>query len=42
MIMATTITINDTLRLDQTSGIQDDDTALDNALNGLNATFRTT
>jgi len=37
-----TITINDTLILDQTAGLQDDDTALDNTLLGLTAAFRTT
>jgi len=37
-----TITINDTLILDQTAGLQDDDSALDNTLLGLTSAFRTT
>jgi len=40
--MAITITINGELRLDQSSGLQDDDIDLDNTLTGLNTTFRTT
>jgi len=40
--MAITININGELRLDQSSGLQDDDIDLDNSLTGLNTTFRTT
>ena len=38
--MAIEITINGELRLDQSSGLQDDDIELDNTLTGLNTTFR--
>ena len=41
MIMAIEITINGELRLDQSSGTQDDDIDIDNTLTGLNTNFRT-
>jgi hypothetical protein len=40
MTMATTITINGELRLDQSSDLQDDDFTVTNTLNELNADFR--
>ncbi|WP_254633832.1 DUF5801 repeats-in-toxin domain-containing protein, partial [Mesorhizobium sp. GbtcB19] len=39
--MTTTIDINGTLTLDQTSGLQDDDTAISNDLTGLSTPFKT-
>jgi len=39
--MAITININGELRLDQSSGLQDDDIDIDNSLTGLNTTFQT-